>query len=293
MLKQSESDLMKPTADVSIIAANYNNGRYLAAFIQSVANSTMLPNELIIVDDGSTDESVVVLENFKHLSFLRVILFQKNKGFTAALNAGLEYAGSKYIMRADTDDMLKPERIEKQYFYLEQHPDLEMIGSNAAYFSGSIEKPVNQTNFPLNHKKIIETMQKGEHGLLHATVCGKSEVYKKYRYQSISPGEDYELFARMAKDGHSFANLSEPLYLIRVHPRSSSNQLCLESISQTFRFRDKIFGTHTGKIRVWLYYYHIRFYRAYLISGNPIEKYANLVLSILCYPVKLLRRILK
>lgn len=281
----------KPTADVSIVAANYNNGRYLGEFIQSIADSTMLPRELIIVDDGSTDESVEILRGFKHLVFLKVIRFEKNKGFTAALNAGLEIAGSKYIMRADPDDRLMPERIEKQNFYLEQHPEVDMVGSNAIYFSISSGKPVNRTNFPLHHNEIVQTILRGEHGLLHATVCGKSAIYKKYRYQNISPGEDYELFARMTKDGCSFANLVEPLYLIRVHPQSSSSRLRFEDIAQTFRFRDQIFGTKTSKIRIWMYYHHIRLYRAYLISGNPV-KYAFLAISIMCYPAKLLKRLL-
>ncbi|MGB4205310.1 MAG: glycosyltransferase [Bacteroidales bacterium] len=282
---------MKPVADVSIIAANYNNGIYLHTFIQSIIESTWLPKQLIVVDDGSTDDSMVILNGFKHLDFLQVIKFEKNQGFTAALNKGLESATGKYIMRADPDDILMPERIEKQVFFLEQHPEIDIIGSNALYFIDDPKNIHNKTNFPLQHKNILQTIIKGEHGVLHATVCGKSNVYKEYRYQKIYPGEDYELFARMARAGHIFANIPEPLYLIRVHSGSSTSNIKLEDIQQTFLFRDQIFGTKTGKLRIWLYFKHIYYYRKYQITQCFLKKNFYLILSTIAYPAKLFKRL--
>lgn len=282
---------MKPKADLSIIAANYNNGRYLRTFIQSIIESTCLPKQLIVVDDGSTDDSMMILNGFKHLDFLHVIKFDKNQGFTTALNKGLESAIGKYIMRADPDDILMPERIEKQVSFLEQHPEIDIIGSNASYFIDDPKNILNKTNFPLQHKKILQTILKGEHGVLHATVCGKSKVYKKYRYQKIYPGEDYQLFARMARDGYIFANIAEPLYLIRVHSGSSTSNIKLKDIQQTFQFRDQIFGTKTGKLRIWLYYKHIYYYRKFQMNKSSLKKYFYLFISATAYPSKLFKRV--
>ena len=278
-------------ADVSIIAANYNNAAFLEQFIQSVTLSTMHPKELIIVDDGSTDNSKEVLNAFSHIPFLKPVFFNTNQGFTTALNKALESASEKYIMRADPDDTFHPERISRLFSWLEQHPEIDMLGSNATYFNSMNGGTINDSNFPLNHEEIVRTYQRGEHGLLHATVCGKAEVYKRYRYQPQTPGEDYELFARMARDGCSFANMSESLYNVRVHPGSSTSNITYEGIARTFRFRDEIFNTNTHKARIWFYYHYIRFYRKYQLSENLFTKYSNLFLAILCHPSKLLKRL--
>lgn len=284
---------MKPIASLSIISANYNNGRYLEAFIRSVADSTMHPAELIIVDDGSTDDSMEVLQRFTHLPFLKVIAFEKNKGFTTALNTAVEAATGKYLMRADPDDLLLPERIEKQWQFLEHNPEVDMVGSNILYFDDTTGKHLNASNFPISTGAITGRYRRGEHGLLHATVCGKSAVYKQYRYQKLSPGEDYELFARMVKDGRVLANLRESLYLVRVHSGSSTTLLKYNAIARTFAFRDQIFGTRTSRFKVWCYYHHIRHYRHYHISRNPLSKGFYLLSASLFYPAKILRRIRK
>ncbi len=283
--------MAQQTADISIIVANYNNGRYLKAFISSVMDSTMLPRELIIVDDGSTDDSYEVLLDHNELPFLKIISFDENKGFTAALNTALEAATGKYIMRADPDDLLMPDRIEKQFNYLENNPEVDILGSNAIYFSDTDGRDLNRTNFPQSHERIMSTYHKGEHGVLHATVCGKREVYKQYRYQPLSPGEDYELFARMVQDGLRFAGLNEALYKIRIHYGSSSSQISREAIDRTFRFRDQIFGTTTSRRKVWMYWNHIRFYRKALLARGICGKYAYLLMSVLFYPEKLTKRL--
>lgn len=284
--------MTKLTVPVSIIAANYNNGTFLEAFINNIINSSALPEELIIVDDGSTDNSKEILNAFGYLTYLRTISLKTNQGFTIAINTALQAATSKYVMRADPDDLFCSRRIEKQYEYLEQHPDTDMLGSNATYFDSDSEKTINTSNFPLTHHGIVKAYRKGEHGLLHATVCGKRSVYQKYRYQHFSPGEDYELFSRMVKDGHHFANLDEALYKVRVHPSSSTSTLGREGIARTFRFRDQIFGTRTSKLRIWFYYNYIRNYRNYQLSRNIIIRHFYLFLAIFSYPSKLLKRLI-
>lgn len=281
----------KPAADVSVVVANYNNGRYLSAFIESVINSSMWPRELIIVDDGSTDNSAGIIRSFAYLPFLKPVFFERNRGFTTALNTGVEMATGKYLLRADPDDLLHPGRISLQVSYMEKHPMVDVVGSNCIYFLDTLNRHLNNSNFPLTHGKIVKAYRNGEHGLLHATVCGRRDVFQQYRYQHLTPGEDYELFARMAKDGRQFANLVDSLYMVRVHPGSASSQISKDAIARTFGFRDEIFRTKTSKIRVWFYHRHILHYRCSMLAANSTKRYFHLAVSALCCPQKLLKRL--
>ena len=283
--------MKKKIVDVSVIVPNYNNGRFLGEFISSVMDSTVLPRELIIVDDGSTDDSLKILSNYNHLEYLQVISFKENRGLTAALNAALDVALGSYIMRADPDDKLYPNRVQRQLEFMGQNPDIDVLGCNVQYFDSNTMKDINISNFPLAHPEIEITYRRGEHGLQHPTAFVKGDVYRKYRYQKIFPGEDYEIFARIIKDGHRFANLPEPLYHMRVHTGSATGNLKIEHIQVTFRFRDHIFGTSTGRFRIYLYYQYILNYRKYQMGKGGLFKYIYLLIAITAYPAKLLKRI--
>ncbi len=283
--------MRKKIADVSVIVPNYNNGRFLGEFIRSVMDSTVLPRELIIVDDGSTDGSLKILNDYNHLGYLQVISFEKNRGLTAALNVALDVATGKYIMRADPDDILFSNRVQLQFEFMEQNPDIDVLGCNVQYFDSNTMKDINISNFPLAHPEIEITYRRGEHGLQHPTAFVKGDVYRKYRYQKIFPGEDYEIFARMIRDGHRFANLPEPLYHMRVHTGSATGNLKIEHIQVTCRFRDQICGTTTGRLRIYLYYHYILNYRKYQMGKDGLFKYIYLLIAITAYPAKLLKRI--
>ncbi len=280
-------------SSISIIVPNYNNGQYLAAFIGSVVNSTIEPWELIIVDDGSTDESLNVLKTFAHLPYLRVIKFERNKGLTTALNAALDASTGEYVMRADPDDRLSKYRMESQLNFMKKHPEVDVVGCNVIYFDDLSGRAINTSNFPQKHKKIATAFKKGEHGLQHPTVFCKGEVYRKYRYQKLFPGEDYEIFSRMVKDGHRFANIREPLYYMRVHDSSATSNLKRRHIITTFNFRDEIFGTKSTRLRIELYYHYMLNYRKYQQAKNPVQKAYYLVLSGMFYPSRVFKRMFR
>src|ERR1035437_278414 len=105
---------MKPELDVSVISANYNNGQFLKSYLDSLHESDFLPREIIIIDDGSTDDSVEQVEHYNS-SRVKLIKFLRNRGFAHALNEGIALASSKYIMRLDPDDYIESTRIGKQF----------------------------------------------------------------------------------------------------------------------------------------------------------------------------------
>ena len=151
----------KPQADISLVVANYNNGRYLAEFMESVIASTLWPRELIVVDDGSADNSLQILEGYRWLPFLKIVALKENLGLPLALNSGLAAASCRYIMRADPDDLLLPERIEKQYNCMETHPDISVLGCNVVYFHYQSGRDINISNFPVKHERIVNTYRRG------------------------------------------------------------------------------------------------------------------------------------
>ncbi len=285
--------MTEKTADVSIIAANFNNGQYLEEFVRSVSNSNVLPKEMIIIDDGSTDDSLKILEGFKDVGFLKVIKFEKNRGFCHALNEGIKIASGKYILRIDPDDIILPNRIAIQFDFLEQNKDVDVVGSNVVYFNDKTGKELLTSNFPIGHKQIAETYKRGEHGVQHPTSMIRAVVMKKYKYiQENFRAEDYEIFAKMINDGHRFANIKKPLNKMRVHGNSVSSGIKLETIKLTYKLRDEIFNTSTPKLQILFYYWYILNYKKFLFTKTKLIKPFYLALSIFFYPSKFFKRLL-
>jgi len=284
--------MTKEATDVSIVTANYNNGPFIGDFMQSVLQSNMMPRQLILIDDGSTDNSLEILEKFKSYEWLKIISLPKNVGFANALNAGISQVQTQYLLRIDPDDKLHPERINSQYTYLLQHKEIDVIGSNANYFNSHDNSSITQTNFPISQEEIEARYHKGEHGLLHGTVMGKSHIFKQHKYrQNNVPAEDYDIFARMLASGAKFMNLKKALTDVRIHMASISNNIKIDTVKKTFHIRDQVFGTKTSSLEVLRYYYHISLYRKYLFQKEPITKNIQLVMSALIYPEKVLRRL--
>lgn len=279
--------------DVSILTANYNNGRYLDKFIVSITESTVLPRELIIVDDGSRDDSFLRLQRHAlELPFLKVIGLPWNVGFANALNEGLSVVTGKYVMRVDSDDYVAPIRLERQYEFLESNPDVDIVGSNITYFDSSSEERVFHSNVPLEHKRILKVFQGGSCGVIHGSIMCKSAVMKRFKYdQKNVPAEDYQLFSSILKEGCRVCNLSESLTFVRIHVDSVSNNLPYDTIRKTFDLKKTIWGTETHWLtvrRMHLYLYH---YRKFLFTRGG-KKFIYLFLSVLFNPSKLWARIL-
>lgn len=282
----------KNIVDVSVVAANFNNAFYLADFLDSINQSTVLPKELIFIDDGSTDNSLQIIDKYRNLPYLKVIRFEKNRGFCHALNAGIKSATGKYIARIDPDDIMQKNRIEIQYNFLEKNNDIDVVGSNVVYFDGKTGEEMLISNFPLTHKKIKKEYYKGDHGVQHPSVMIRRSVMKQYRYnQENVLAEDYELFATMIRNGHKFANIKEPLTKMRIHLKSAGSNIKYETIKKTFQLRDKIFGTTTGSLKIRLYYWYMLNYRKYLITENSLLKPFYLGAAILSHPQKLIKRL--
>jgi glycosyltransferase involved in cell wall biosynthesis len=118
---------------VTILMPAYNAGKYIAEAIRSVLTQDFSDFELLIVDDGSSDDTREVIGRFSDPRIR--LLEQENKGISAALNAGLSAASGRYIARFDADDICLPERLSRQAAFLDANPDYILVGGEAEYVS--------------------------------------------------------------------------------------------------------------------------------------------------------------
>ncbi|MFA5040793.1 MAG: glycosyltransferase [Bdellovibrionales bacterium] len=194
---------------ISVIMAAFNGRNLLPAAVRSLQKQTLTEWELILIDDASTDGGCALVSQLGD-SRIRVIQNEKNRGLAASLNRGIDLAQAPYIARMDCDDICFPDRLQRQLEFLESHPAVDLVGSNALEFSKS-GAALAVTSLPLDHEGIVRKMALGGTPLYHPAWCGKSVWFKRHRYdESFAKAQDFELLIRAA-EGSSFANLPDVL----------------------------------------------------------------------------------
>lgn len=274
----------------TIIIANYNNAKYLPKLLESIMESSFLPEEIILVDDCSSDNSKQILGKYqKEISILKCFFLDKNVGVANARNLAIQNTKTKYLAIIDSDDYIHPEKIKLQFEFLEKNPAIDLIGSNCQYFDSESQEFIRKSNFPLETKNILKQFKNGENGVLNGTLMGKTKLFQKHLYNQKSVwAEDYDLFARMLIDGAKFANLPQALTFVRIHRNSATSNLKLDTIQKIFHFKDKYFQSKTSNFRIKQEFYHLYFYRKYLLKKNAIPKYFYLLLAALFRPDKII-----
>lgn len=208
---------MSRTPLVSIALPVLNGERTLANAIMSVLSQVYVNWELIIIDDGSEDDTLTVVKKFNDAR-IKLISDGENKGIAARLNQAMEVCQGKYFARMDADDISFPTRIEAQVRYMGNKPDVDLLGTGVLIFHGNgIPKgilPVRQS-----HAEICQSPWKGFY-LSHPTWLGKTEWFLKHRYRSpADKAEDQDLLFRTYKFSH-FACLPEVHLGYREEERS-------------------------------------------------------------------------
>ena len=207
---------------ISVIMGVHNSKTdMLLSAVGSVLSQSVSDVELIICDDGSENGIGKTLDSIKD-SRVKLISFKENKGLAAALNACIDVASGKYIARQDDDDISLPGRFEKQIEYLENHSDIDFIGTNCELYSSGegvygeriMPKAVDKRSFLFNSP------------FIHGSMMFRREVFDKERYRTLGKNrkyEDYDLFMRLCADGFKSANLPEKLY--RFHYDKSTRRV--------------------------------------------------------------------
>lgn len=195
---------------VSIGIPFKNPGRWLVDAVRSVFAQSWTDWELILVDDGSSDESVNLASKIADPR-VRLIVDGHSKGLPSRLNEIIGLARGEYVARMDADDLMHPERIIRQIEILKTKPEVKGV------FSGAYI--LNNEGSPLGIRKgitpaVIEVFSRG--GYLHPTMLAHKEWLAQNLYSEDFPrAEDRELFVRSVVNGYRFEVLPEPLYFYR------------------------------------------------------------------------------
>ncbi len=205
---------------VSVLMPAFNSELYIAEAIDSILNQTYSNIELIIFDDGSTDNTRAVIEQYQDPRVIK-ILSDQNYGVVRARNEMIDRARGQYIALMDADDIADPTRIEKQLAILE--------GDNCD-ICGSAQWVLDEATHQIKKSKDkftdsdLRALLSVYCGLCNSAMMGKAQIFKQFKYDtSILTSEDYYLWVQMAAAGYRFLNLKERLITYRRYPAQTSS----------------------------------------------------------------------
>ncbi len=205
---------------ISVLMPAYNSELYIAEAIESILNQSYQNIELIIFDDGSSDNTRQVIQSFNDPRIVK-ILSDQNYGVVRARNDMIDRASGQYIALMDADDIADRTRLEKQLRSLEAG-ECDLCGSAQWVLdeaSGKIKKSKDKfTDADLRSLLSVYC------GLCNSAMMGKAEIFKRFKYDTtILTSEDYYLWVVMAAAGYRFLNLKERLITYRRYPAQTSS----------------------------------------------------------------------
>lgn len=209
----------RPT--ISVVIPAYNAARWLSVALDSISAQTFTNLEIIVIDDGSTDDTPRILRRHASCDSRLRVITRPNTGIVGALNDGLAAARGRYLARMDADDEAAPDRLALQLERFQADPVLVALGT-AVTFMDSAGHSVQPCPRPLHHDDIERALLAGDGGaMIHPSVMFRTTALRiagGYR-PSAEHLEDLELYLRITRGG-TLANLSRPLLRYRVHPAS-------------------------------------------------------------------------
>lgn len=187
----------------------FNCATTIRQSIRSILLQTYENWELIIIDDGSIDDTLLIASQFRDKR-IKIWGDGGHMALPARLNQAIEKSLGKYFARMDSDDVSYPDRLERQVEYLEQHAEVDLVGTDMVIF-GENGKLIGKRNCPENHAAICRRPT-GGFPLFHPTLMGRLTWFKLYQYDGkIERCEDQDLYLR-AYEKSLFGNIPEVLF---------------------------------------------------------------------------------
>lgn len=203
-------------AEVTVLMPVYNAAKFLAEAIDSILSQTFTNFEFLIIDDGSTDDSVEIINSYEDRR-IRLVQNERNLGISATLNKGIEISSTELIARMDADDISYPERLEKQYNFFKEHPEYALVSSWAREVTIDKE-PIHTEKFRNEYYPYFLNF---ECWIYHPTVMYKRSAVIDVGKYSIPHCEDYDLWCKLLRK-YKIYNISEVL----LDYRASDTSLC-------------------------------------------------------------------
>lgn len=207
---------------VTVFIPVYNRERYIQEAVDSILAQSFPDFELLLIDDGSTDSSVAIMNSYTDPR-IRLVRNECNLGIPHTRNRGLQLARGEYIALLDSDDYAYPDRLNKQVAFLDAHPDYAEIGSWS--------RAMDEQSRPLKKIKVqpVSSEEVKAHLLFRCclnnrTIMGRTAILREYGYRNDFPRcQDYELHVRLAGK-YKLGNLPAILVRGRVHKEQITGQ---------------------------------------------------------------------
>ena len=228
---------------VSVLMPAYNAAEHIREAIDSILEQTFTDFEFLIINDGSTDNTVDIISEYDDPR-IKLVHNDGNKGLIYSLNYGLEIAQGKYIARMDADDIAMDTRLEKQVRFLEDNPDTSILGT-AFIFMGTPHE-MHHPNY--NEEIRIKLLDDG--AFAHPTVMMRKDsidsnnIMYNGDYKYI---EDYQFWVEAAIKNLKMANLDEVLLQYRQHSNQVSSQKYNEQEETKQRIKLEYLSHYFGK----------------------------------------------
>lgn len=208
---------------ISVIMPAYNCGSYISEAIESIVRQSFSDWELIVMDDGSEDNTYSIAQDWAAKDSRIIVIHQENTGQALASNNAISVARGKYIAKMDADDISHPDRLKRQYDYMEHNPSCEIVTTFVRIVdaegnpTGEVWRAERTAFSPAQIKLLLPI----ENCVANAPLLARSALMKKYGYRNIFSAEDYDLWLRLAADNIAIHKIPLELYLYRRHNMST------------------------------------------------------------------------
>ena len=234
---------------LAVILPAYNAENFITECLDSLLNQTFSDFCIIAVNDASTDNTGKILETYAAKDArLRVYHLPQNEGEPAVMQFAMDmlnYINVEYIARMDADDICVPHRFERQVQYLDEHPEIDILGSNALLFNnGQTDKTTKISTLPLLDKDIKAHFSLARDHIINPSSMWRHSSIKalNINYAQTATAPDFHMWIQCALHKKTFANLAEPLLLYRLHPGQESKKH--DKISESVQYSMELWISH-------------------------------------------------
>ena len=233
---------------LAVILPAYNAENFIAECLESLLNQTFSDFYILAVNDASTDNTGNILEDYAAKDTrLRVYHFSENQGEPAVMQFTMDILKEmdvEYVARMDADDVCIPQRFERQIQYLDNHPEIDILGSNAVLFYEGQTRAPKFTDHPLLDKDIKAHFSLARGNIINPTTMWRHSSIKalNINYAQTATAPDFHMWIQCALHKKKFANLPEPLLLYRLHPGQESKKH--DKISESVQYSMELWISH-------------------------------------------------
>ena len=227
---------------ISVVMPARNASATLAESLDSLAAQSFKDFELVLVNDGSSDETAAIAERYSDRLALRIVHHESSQGVARSINDGLAASDSEFVARLDSDDLAQPERFARQLEFMRANPQVGVCGTHVLVFSREHEQ-----SFVLNHpttSPAIRTALLQRCAIAHPSLMARRQVFELAGTYDVrfDFAEDYELWCRASLLGVQFANIPEPLTHYRKHAGQVSQQKAQLQYERDMAIKNRYMG---------------------------------------------------